>query len=139
MFSFNFKVNVNGSRCRSIEENLDDWCVGNKIDPKSEIRSEGKNLPFNSTEGEVVQIKPQEITIALRPGDTKEFNFSIKPADNYPVDLYFLVDASKTMKDIQQKIVEETEKIYNTMTNLTKNVFLGTGSFIDKNALPFTR
>ncbi|XP_045778349.1 integrin beta pat-3-like [Maniola jurtina] len=132
-------VNFNDTRCRSEKDNLDNWCVGNIINPKSGNRSDGKDLDFNSNTGEVVQIKPQNIKIDLRPGDTFDFAFSIKPVENYPVDLYFLVDASVEMKKVKQIVVDETEAIYRAMKNMTEDVFLGTGSFIDKNIFPFTR
>lgn len=100
--------------------------------------ADNNNLDFNSKIGEVTQIKPQKIQMDLRPGLPMKFSFSYKPALDYPVDLYFLLDASLSMKDIKDKIEEQSTNIYDTMMNLTSNIQLGMGSFIDKNAIPFT-
>ncbi|XP_052747283.1 integrin beta-PS [Bicyclus anynana] len=131
-------VNFNGTRCRSANDNLDNWCNGNIINPKSGKKSKEVNLDFSSKTGEIVQIKPQQTSITLRPGQTLNLNFSIKHAEDYPVDVYFLVDASKLMKKVKDTIVKESVKMYKTLKSMTKNVYLGTGSFIDKNTLPFT-
>lgn len=96
------------------------------------------NLNFSSNIGKVIQMRPQRIQVKLRPGMPMEFNFSYKPASDYPVDLYFLLDASLSMEKIKNKIEEQSTNIYNTMVKLTSNIQLGMGSFVDKNAIPFT-
>ena len=66
----------------------------------------------------------------------KSFNFSFQGAKNYPVDLYFLLDASKTMNNIKENTANQSENIYLAMKEMTTNVHLGFGTFIDKGMLP---
>ncbi|XP_045511629.1 integrin beta-PS-like isoform X2 [Colias croceus] len=49
------------------------------------------------------------------------------------------MDGSISMKLIKEKTAYQSENIYNMMKTITKNVFLGMGTFVDKNALPFTK
>lgn len=73
------------------------------------------------TEEEAVQIKPQEIFVEIRPSkkalfqnDLKKktlesrvrFNVTYRQAVDYPVDLYYLMDLSYSMKDDKQKLSE---------------------------------
>lgn len=75
----------------------------------------------------------------MRPGGTVDFKFSFKKAEDYPVDLYFLFDGSSTMREIKNTTAKKSKDIYEMMRNMTKNVLLGMGTFIDKNALPYTQ
>lgn len=85
----------------------------------------------------ITQIRPQGYSIKLRPGQSVDFKINFKGAPDYPADLYFLVDVSTSMKAIQQAIKDASEEIYKKMQTKTKNVFIGLGSFTDKNTLPF--
>ncbi|CAK1549666.1 unnamed protein product [Leptosia nina] len=128
----------NATRCMSSLD-LDsesDWCAGDRIQPKSDI-DVGENQNFSSDTGNVIQIRPQSLKLKLRPGETVYFQFSYKNAKDYPVDLYFLMDASKSMEPIKEKTSNQSENIYRTMKNMTKNVLLGMGTFVDKNTLPY--
>lgn len=95
-----------------------------------------ENQEFNSSSDHVIQIKPQKYKLKVRAGKMQNFTFSFQPAQDYPVDLYFLFDASKTMSSVQTAIATQSEKIYFAMKNMTSNVHLGLGTFIDKRVLP---
>ncbi|CAH2233546.1 jg13180 [Pararge aegeria aegeria] len=126
------EIHFNGTRCRSEKENLEEWCVDNKINPKSNKRPSENPLPFNSKTDEVVQIKPQKITIDLRPGDSIDFDFSIKLAKDYRVDLYFLVHATNFMREEKQRIIDDCLTIIEEVKQKKQYVYFGTGVFIDK-------
>ncbi|CAH3842726.1 unnamed protein product [Pieris brassicae] len=98
----------------------------------------GQNKKFSSEAGHVIQIKPQSVKIKLRPGQQENFEFSFKNADNYPVDLYFLMDGSTTMKAMKDQTRDKSENIYKTMKSMSTNVLIGMGTFVDKNTLPYT-
>ncbi|XP_063838955.1 integrin beta pat-3-like [Ostrinia nubilalis] len=128
-----------GARCQSSRLVSENWCLGAVQNPNNTISTDPiKNVDFSSDIGKVIQIKPQEVTLDLRAGQPQEFSFSYKPASNYPVDLYFLLDASSTMAGIKDKIEEQALNIFATMQELTTNIKLGMGTFVDKNAIPFT-
>lgn len=118
-------------------ENTKDWCVGNTINPNSSMHI-GENKNFSSEVGHIIQIKPQDVKIQLRPGQQEHFEFSFKNAGNYPVDLYFLMDGSTTMKAMKDQTRDKSENIYKTMKRMSSNVLLGMGTFVDKNTLPYT-
>lgn len=123
------------TRCvRKIDVTNDDWCSDEIIDPESTI-DVVKNDSFSSTD-KIVQLKPQEINVDIRTGDTVRFELFYKRAAKYPVDLYFLFDASLSMQTNKEKLVNQSDEIYKILREMTDNVYLGIGSFIDKNALP---
>lgn len=84
-----------------------------------------------------VQFRPQSIKIKARPGVPVDFMMSYKPATDYPLDLYYLMDYSKTMQVHATTLMEQGYKIYKELRKLTNNVRLGIGSFIEKPALPY--
>ena len=44
--------------------------------------------------GEMVQVRPQKLTLQLRAGDPQEFTLQFQPAENFPLDVYFLLDVT---------------------------------------------
>lgn len=62
---------------------------------------------------------------------------SYKQAEDYPVDLYYLMDLSKSMEDDKEKLSKLGSLLAETMTNITSNFRLGFGSFVDKVVMPY--
>ncbi|VVC97300.1 integrin beta pat-3-like [Leptidea sinapis] len=125
------------SRCKPYTPDTS-WCINDIIYPQSSYKIiENKSL--SSDFGNVVQIIPQKIEMDMRPGQEVEFSFNFKRARDYPIDMYFLVDGSESMITIRDNIIDEAETIYGMMGNISRNVTLGIGTFVDKNALPFTQ
>jgi len=87
---------------------------------------------------EIVQIQPQEISLKLRPGQDFTFDVTFRIAENYPVDLYFLVDNTYTMKEHKAAIAEIANDLKTSMTDITNDFRLGFGTFVDKPTVPFT-
>lgn len=90
--------------------------------------------------------------------DPFTFPVQFRQAKNYPVDLYFVMDLSKSMQDDKQEIsllgdllglcfcvfdiISQIENSYSSLTagemgKLTNNFKLGFGSFVDKETYPF--
>lgn len=59
-------------------------------------------------------------------------------AEDYPVDLYYLMDLSKSMEDYRDQLSELGFQLAEAMRNLTSNFRLEFGSFVDKVVLPMT-
>ncbi|XP_069966730.1 integrin beta-PS isoform X2 [Bactrocera oleae] len=57
---------------------------------------------------------------------------------DYPVDLYYLMDLSESMKDDRDTLSALGDTLAETMRNLTSDFRLGFGSFTDKVIMPFT-
>lgn len=62
----------------------------------------------------------------------------MRQVEDYPVDLYYLMDMSLSMKDDLDTIRNLGTKLALEMGKLTSNFRLGFGSFVDKNMSPFS-
>lgn len=71
-------------------------------------------------------------------GDQTSFQVQVRPVEDYPVDLYYLMDLSLSMKDDLDTILNLGTKLAEEMGKLTSNFRLGFGSFVDKNISPFS-
>ncbi|KAM8855217.1 integrin beta-5 [Spinachia spinachia] len=91
-----------------------------------------------SSQYDVVQIVPQKVSVSLRPGDQTWFELQVRQVEDYPVDLYYLMDLSLSMKDDLDTIRNLGTKLALEMGMLTSNFRLGFGSFVDKNISPFS-
>ncbi|XP_014682023.1 PREDICTED: integrin beta pat-3-like [Priapulus caudatus] len=130
------------SRCDTMARLISNNCSQeNIVNPKS---SETIDVQKNLTDGAVapdeqaVQLFPQEITMNIRPNDPRTIRVQYSQAEDYPVDLYFLMDLSKSMEDDKANLAMLGDRLAAEMQNITKNFRLGFGSFVDKVALPFT-
>lgn len=70
----------------------------------------------------------------------KPVNFEIKftRVEGYPVDLYYIMDLSTSMKGSKDKLVNLATSLAETMRSITTDFQMGFGSFIDKPVSPFT-
>ena len=75
----------------------------------------------------------------MNAGQVYNFTMQFKQAKDYPVDLYFLMDLSSSMRDDQEKLVSLGDELARTMRNITRYFKLGFGSFVDKNVVPFVK
>lgn len=66
------------------------------------------------------------------------FELQVRQVEDYPVDLYYLMDLSLSMKDDLDTIRNLGTKLAHEMGKLTSNFRLGFGSFVDKNMSPFS-
>ncbi|KAL4660205.1 integrin beta-2-like isoform X1 [Arapaima gigas] len=110
------------------------------IFPKSNDRPlENKPLSkAKSSTQEAVQVKPQSVHLELRPGMPHTFQINFKRAEDYPVDLYYLMDLSYSMKDDLNNVKQLGQLLLETLKNITSRARIGFGSFVDKTVLPFT-
>lgn len=91
------------------------------------------NDDFNGT----IQVKPQHVRMQLRRYESKTFQLSVKPAPNFPLDLYYLMDLSYSMNDDLENLKSLSSQIAQRVRNISINSKLGFGSFVDKPAAPF--
>ena len=93
--------------------------------------------PQDGTNEDPIQLQPQVIKLKMRPNDPQKFTLTYRVANKYPVDLYYLMDLSYSMRDDKEKLGTLGDKIVREMNNLTNNFHIGFGSFVDKRSLPF--
>ncbi|GIX73578.1 integrin beta-PS [Caerostris extrusa] len=111
------------------------WCSD-----KVYQREHQDNVPLSdagAVAGSAIQLKPQKLKLSLRPGDPATFKVTFRQAEDYPVDLYYLMDLTFTMKKHKETLAELADTIAESMNNVTKNFRLGFGSFIDKVVMPY--
>lgn len=125
-------------------------------------RESSQNVEYGYQEesGKIVQIKPQRVGLQLRISmfnwtdhfrckssnycrywyfTDEAHNLQIKysQAHDYPVDLYYLMDLSKSMEDDKKSLSDLGDLLSSTMRKLTSNFRLGFGSFVDKVLMPY--
>lgn len=98
------------------------------------------DLPLSNTsqkDEDVIQLRPQRIKLRLPPHVPHTIQLQFKQVKDYPVDLYYLMDLSKSMTDDKAKLAELGNLLADNMQRLTSNFRLGFGSFVDKVAMPY--
>jgi len=112
---------------------------------------------------EAVQMWPQEVNLKLRiskllllfekkikivnilfyrydksvSDEAYRMSFAYSQAEDYPVDLYYLMDLSKSMEDDKKKLSDLGQLLVESMSKITSNFRLGFGSFVDKVVMPY--
>lgn len=66
-----------------------------------------------------------------------KFQVEFRQALDYPVDLYYLMDLSNSMRDDKAQLAELGNKLAAEMSGITSNFRLGFGSFVDKTVAPY--
>ncbi|XP_071212100.1 integrin beta-2-like [Salvelinus alpinus] len=87
---------------------------------------------------EPIQLRPQEVSLKLRPGLPRTFKLDFRRVEGYPVDLYYLMDLSYSMEDDLRSIKTLGNELFKALQGITKQGRIGFGSFVDKTVLPFT-
>ncbi|XP_033096130.1 integrin beta-1-like [Anneissia japonica] len=84
-----------------------------------------------------VQLTPQEIFMKLRPGKKLTFNIDIRPSVDFPVDIYFLMDLSLSMRPYLDTMKKSMFELSRALQGVTRDLRMGFGSFVDKTTSPF--
>lgn len=85
------------------------------------------------TQGKIIQL------IWLPAGSQVTFQVKIQHTEDYPVDLYYLMDLSASMFDDLKKIKDLGSSLSKEMASLTSKFRMGFGSFVEKPTLPFIK
>ncbi|XP_043911160.1 integrin beta-3 isoform X2 [Protopterus annectens] len=91
----------------------------------------------SSSKSDFTQISPQKMVITLRPDDSVVFTIKVRQVEDYPVDLYYLMDLSNSMKDDLSNIQTLGSNLARNMSTLTSNFRIGFGAFVDKPIAPY--
>ncbi|XP_059892674.1 integrin beta-3-like [Gadus macrocephalus] len=86
---------------------------------------------------DVTQIQPQRLHITLRPDDAKRFRVKVRQVEDYPVDLYYLMDLSFSMNDDLFHLRSLGKQLAVAMNRTTSNLRMGFGAFVDKPLSPY--
>ncbi|XP_055329594.1 integrin beta pat-3-like [Paramacrobiotus metropolitanus] len=84
-----------------------------------------------------VQLGPQKVQTHLRVGSSSVISVKFRQAKDYPIDIYFLTDASNTMAGYKTHLSDIASTIADSLLDVTDDFRLGFGTFVDKPTLPF--
>lgn len=82
-----------------------------------------------------VKVSPQNVTLRLRPGISTAITVNVHTPRNFPVDLYYLTDVSRSIK--KESIKSLGHLLADEISNLTSRFRLGLGAFVDKPTAPY--
>eukprot|EP00062_Callorhinchus_milii_P005645 gi/632945351/ref/XP_007888016.1/ PREDICTED: integrin beta-6 [Callorhinchus milii] len=130
-------------RCGTFENLLQRRCQLEFIDmPSSQlivVRNKSLSLSNQRSEGKATQMLPQKLTLKLRPGRPVTVRVDVRQLEDYPVDLYYLMDVSASLIEDLERIKELGSSLSTEMAKLTSNFKLGFGSFVEKPVSPFIK
>uniref|UniRef100_A0ACB8EMH1 Uncharacterized protein n=1 Tax=Sphaerodactylus townsendi TaxID=933632 RepID=A0ACB8EMH1_9SAUR len=73
------------------------------------------------------------------PGEEQNFTVRFRRAEGYPVDLYYLMDLSHSMKDDLENIKRLGNDLLAALRNITPSGKIGFGCFVDKTRPMYVR
>lgn len=141
-----------GERIHNCEHNSidpDTFCEANQIENPSNQAEITVDVPLTvpgqlkdttkegETEKKIVQIRPQRMKLKLRNGVSQKLTLTYRQARDYPIDLYYLMDLSRSMLDDKTNLANLGSELALLMRNLTTQFKLGFGSFVDKVMMPY--
>ncbi|XP_063964564.1 integrin beta-1-A-like isoform X2 [Lytechinus pictus] len=129
-----------GRRC-DLENVLQDAGCTNITNPvASKVATQNDPLTepnTNTNPEDIVQVKPQRMKIQVRPKEPITIQLYVRQAEDYPVDLYYAMDLSHSMKDDLNALKGLATTLSQELSSITTDFQLGFGSFVDKTVLPY--
>ncbi|KAL0965988.1 hypothetical protein UPYG_G00289120 [Umbra pygmaea] len=111
---------------------------GNKtIDLDKPVTNRKKDVAEKLTPDQITQIQPQKLTLNLRSGEPQPFRLKFKRAEDYPIDLYYLMDLSFSMRDDLENVKNLGTDLMREMQKITSDFRIGFGSFVEKTVMPY--
>ncbi|XP_040498451.1 integrin beta-7 isoform X1 [Ursus maritimus] len=126
-------------RCGRPQELLARGCPAAELEEprgRLEVLQDEPLSPGTRGEG-ATQLAPQRVRVTLRPGEPQQLRVRFLRAEGYPVDLYYLMDLSYSMKDDLERVRQLGHDLLVRLQEVTHSVRIGFGSFVDKTVLPF--
>lgn len=135
-----FSSGMGRRRCDYVQNLAREGCHESQVfHPQHSIQKLVDEELSNKTvdERDAVQIRPQRVHLRLKPNSPYILKLQFRQAVDYPVDLYYLMDLSKSMEDDKAKLAELGNLLSSEMQRITSNFRLGFGSFVDKVVMPY--
>uniref|UniRef100_A0A8D0CIR9 Integrin beta n=1 Tax=Scleropages formosus TaxID=113540 RepID=A0A8D0CIR9_SCLFO len=129
------------SRCDLKKNLLAAGCEARAMESPSSRLQVLQDVPLSErasgATADVTQIRPQKLQLTLRPDDAKQFTVKVRQVEDYPVDLYYLMDLSYSMKDDLVRLRTLGNGLAEAMGRTTSNLRMGFGAFVDKPLSPY--
>ncbi|XP_017287388.1 integrin beta-1a isoform X1 [Kryptolebias marmoratus] len=131
------------SRCDELQSLIKRGC-NEMHNPRGEIKTVFNKTVTNRTRGEkqlnvdeIIQVQPQKLLLTLRSGEPQSFLLKFRRAEDYPIDLYYLMDLSYSMKDDLENVKNLGTSLKEKMDGITSDFRIGFGSFVEKTVMPY--
>ncbi|XP_036374642.1 integrin beta-1-like isoform X1 [Megalops cyprinoides] len=133
------------ARCDEVESLQKKGCLATDIaNPRGSLTVD-KDTPVTDRKDkteklkpeDITQIQPQKLTLRLRSGEAQSFKLKFKRAEDYPIDLYYLMDLSYSMKDDLENVKNLGTDLMREMQEITSDFRIGFGSFVEKTVMPY--
>ncbi|XP_073711743.1 integrin beta-1 isoform X1 [Misgurnus anguillicaudatus] len=133
------------TRCDEVEALLKKGCTAANIEnPRGSVETLRNQSVTNRKKeqgslksDQITQIQPQELRLNLRSGEAQKFALKFKRAEDYPIDLYYLMDLSYSMKDDLENVKNLGTQLMSEMQKITSDFRIGFGSFVEKTVMPY--
>uniref|UniRef100_A0A8P4KA38 Integrin beta n=1 Tax=Dicentrarchus labrax TaxID=13489 RepID=A0A8P4KA38_DICLA len=107
------------------------------IDENKPVTNRKKDVAEKLKPEQITQIQPQKLTLTLRSGEPQTFELKFKRAEDYPIDLYYLMDLSFSMKDDLENVKNLGTDLMREMQEITSDFQIGFGSIVEKTVMPY--
>ena len=84
------------------------------------------------------QVSLKSIDFKLRVNEAVSFSVSLKAAENFPLDLYMLMDLSGSITQDLETVKELALQLPLALQNVSSDFLIGFETFVDKPSLPYT-
>jgi len=118
--SYCFDLSFDGFRCDTPDRLVENGCE-NLCSPNFEVSPDDEST---------------RCVIVITPGTKRNVTVTFKLHD-HPLDFYYLMDVSGSMDDDKANLLALSTRLVGTLANLTDDLRLGYGSFVDKPKRPF--
>ena len=123
----------NLSRCDSVENAFFGECPEGSLENPENIITPAP-LELNSMN----QVSLESVYLQLKVGSPGTFNVSVQAAENFPLDLYLLMDLSGSFRDDLETVRSIAPSLFANLTNVTTQFRVGFGGFVDKPTPPYS-
>uniref|UniRef100_A0A7N6AYE5 Integrin beta n=1 Tax=Anabas testudineus TaxID=64144 RepID=A0A7N6AYE5_ANATE len=110
---------------------------GEQVTLKNKKVTDRSKGPEKLKPEDITQIQPQKLSLTLRSGEPQSFKLTFKRAEDYPIDLYYLMDLSYSMKDDLENVKNLGTSLMLEMQKITSDFRIGFGSFVEKTVMPY--
>nr|XP_020476993.1 integrin beta-1-like isoform X1 [Monopterus albus] len=134
------------TRCDELQSLMKRGCHATMIEnPRGQQKFLSNKTVTNRKKGaeaklkpeDITQIQPQKLSLTLRSGEPQSFDLKFKRAEDYPIDLYYLMDLSYSMKDDLENVKNLGTSLMLEMEKITSDFRIGFGSFVEKTVMPY--
>ncbi|KAK6292911.1 hypothetical protein J4Q44_G00364120 [Coregonus suidteri] len=117
------------TRCDELESLRKRGCSAAKVENPGGSQLVLKNKAVTNRNKGAGNLRPdditQKLTLSVRSGEPQSFNLKFKRAEDYPIDLYYLMDLSYSMKDNLENVKNLGTQLMLEMSKITSDFRIG--------------